>query len=359
MALEGSVADFGLVDVFQMIAMQRKSGQLTLSNGNKSVVVSFINGNLFNAVEGDEGERFANALMTAERITLVQFRSALRMADRNVPIGETFIKLAYLTPEEVREWNQTLTQETIFDILSWATGSYRFDPDAAVLDSEYYPQVGVEQTLMEGMRQKDEWPGLLKKVRSKTMVLEVVAQEAGSGDFEDPQEHLWLLKWVDGVRTVEGIVNHAGVGAFPVYKCLGELIADGRLKEVEKKVAPKKRGLGLPSLKDIIAFGITFFNKLLLCFIILLLITFFIPSFYGVNSVIQKIRASMKEVSVFTAQNKKERIAFSLDLYYIKHNHYPKTLDQLKKSGFIEEAINLMPFQYHSNGKSYSLTLEE
>ena len=37
MALEGTIKDFGLPDIFQLIGLQRKTGHLTLSNDKESV----------------------------------------------------------------------------------------------------------------------------------------------------------------------------------------------------------------------------------------------------------------------------------------------------------------------------------
>jgi hypothetical protein len=366
-ALEGSVKDFGIVDIFQLIAMQKKTGLLTLSDGARSILVSFTNGNLVNAVEGDEGERFSNALISAERISLTQFRSALRMKEKNVSIGDVFIKLAYLTPQEVREWNQTLTQETVFDLLSWETGSYRFDPQEILFKPDCYTPVSVERTLMEGMRQKDEWPALLKKIPSKKMVFQLVSNNAqnGGGSFDTPmdtEELNWLLKWIDGSRNVESLVMHGGVGAFPVYKCLRELLVDGRIQVKEIVPERKKSRISLPSIKEIIHASLVFLDRSLTVSIIILLISFFIPSLYGRPSISERIGAFFSATSQFSSGNHFERVRFYLDLYYMRYNRYPDALGQLKSSRLLdsdEEAeIDLNAFIYRRNGKSYELTLK-
>ena len=49
MALEGSIKDFSLADIFQLIGIQRKTGVLTLRNEDEEVKVSFLNGLVVNA----------------------------------------------------------------------------------------------------------------------------------------------------------------------------------------------------------------------------------------------------------------------------------------------------------------------
>ena len=44
MALEGTIKDFGLPDIFQLIGLQRKTGLLTLKHDQDQVTVYFENG---------------------------------------------------------------------------------------------------------------------------------------------------------------------------------------------------------------------------------------------------------------------------------------------------------------------------
>ena len=44
MALEGTIKDFGLPDIFQLIGLQRKTGLLTLKHEKENVTVTFESG---------------------------------------------------------------------------------------------------------------------------------------------------------------------------------------------------------------------------------------------------------------------------------------------------------------------------
>ena len=44
MALEGTLKDFSIADIFQLIGYQRKTGILTLKNADEVITVSFVNG---------------------------------------------------------------------------------------------------------------------------------------------------------------------------------------------------------------------------------------------------------------------------------------------------------------------------
>ena len=49
MALEGNVRDFSISDIFQLIGLQRKTGELTLKSKDDTVVITFLDGRVVNA----------------------------------------------------------------------------------------------------------------------------------------------------------------------------------------------------------------------------------------------------------------------------------------------------------------------
>ena len=54
MALEGTIKDFGLPDIFQLIGLQRKTGLLTLKHDTEDVTVTF-EGGMVEALQGTPG----------------------------------------------------------------------------------------------------------------------------------------------------------------------------------------------------------------------------------------------------------------------------------------------------------------
>jgi hypothetical protein len=57
MALKGTLKDFGLSDIFQLIAHQRKTGVLYLEDRGKSVAVTFEDGKIVSAEPGSSAKR--------------------------------------------------------------------------------------------------------------------------------------------------------------------------------------------------------------------------------------------------------------------------------------------------------------
>jgi hypothetical protein len=81
MALEGTIRDFGLPDIFQLIGLQRKTGLLTLVNerDDESVTVTFENGMVVMADSSARRleDRLGNVLVKQGKITRERLDEAL------------------------------------------------------------------------------------------------------------------------------------------------------------------------------------------------------------------------------------------------------------------------------------------
>lgn len=363
MSLEGSVGEFGLVDIFQLIAMQKKGGVLTISCKSKAnVSVFFLEGTFIRAVSGDENGRFADAMVSAEKITIAQLKMALRSAPKGSSVSETLVKLDFISPEDAKNWNLALTQDILFDLLSWKEGSYKFNQEA-VSKREHEEAISVEKILMEGMRQADEWPALLRKIPSRDGVYERVS--TGNTDhlladhvLPEDDNATGLILYINGVRTVNEIIGYAGLGAFPVYKEISILVSDGKIKLSDPKAKIEKRlvspAISLDRIKEVL-FSSVVINGLLASFVILLSFLLLRPMFFGEKLFLQKMRGSVQEFKALSIANNKDIIEFSLNLYYLKQNRYPDTLDQLKKEGFLDQKIPLEDWVYSHNRSNFRL----
>jgi hypothetical protein len=71
MALVGTIKDFGLADILQLIGLQRKSGLLTLEHGADRVTVKFLEGAVVGAETSARNleELLGSVLVRTGRIT--------------------------------------------------------------------------------------------------------------------------------------------------------------------------------------------------------------------------------------------------------------------------------------------------
>ena len=91
MALEGTIKDFGLADIFQLIGMQRKTGILTLENDEDTVTVHFFEGQVVGADTRLRNleDLLGGVLVRTGRLTEDQLRAALRSQKKTLQLTGT------------------------------------------------------------------------------------------------------------------------------------------------------------------------------------------------------------------------------------------------------------------------------
>src|SRR5687768_6335011 len=81
MALEGTLKDFSLADIFQLSGIQKKTGVLTLKKQGEQVSVSFLNGSVVAADSPNKNleDRLGNVLHKSGRLSESRLADALRV----------------------------------------------------------------------------------------------------------------------------------------------------------------------------------------------------------------------------------------------------------------------------------------
>ncbi len=168
MALEGSLRDFDLFSLFNMIKIQGKSGSLVLSRGQEFVKVFFDQGEIVgcdsNQVRMED--RVGTMLVRLNRLTGDELMQMVDVQRRTLKrMGTLLLESGKVTPQDLQDalFNQAMA--IIYRTFRWMEGDYRFDsmlpPD---LDREHFLPIPVDTVLMEAARIQDEWPEVQKRL---------------------------------------------------------------------------------------------------------------------------------------------------------------------------------------------------
>jgi hypothetical protein len=266
MALEGTIRDFGLPDIFQLIGLQRKTGLLTLTNEKdpESVVVTFENGMVVMADSSARRleDRLGNVLVKQGKITRERLDEALGVQKQTLQrLGHILASASAITTKDLRDALQVQISQIVFRVFRWRDGSYQFAPaDSVDYDRENFVPMSTDFILMEGIRMVDEWPIIEKKIPSFDIVFRPVVDpaliEVGAGASPDssiserraaasatgrirlaPEEERVFRK-VDGVRTVQAIIDATGAGEFEVCRTLFDFVNRNLIATAGRGTAP-------------------------------------------------------------------------------------------------------------------------
>jgi hypothetical protein len=265
MALEGTLKDFSLADIFQLIGLQRKTGVLTLRSKDDTVSVTFLDGKVVGADSGSHRleNRLGTVLMKSGMLTQEQLARALEIQKETLQrLGFILTHYGIISADSLKNAIQLQIMQIIYRLFRWRDGDYHFSQETTIeYDRDNVTPVSAESILMEGARMIDEWPIIEKRIRSYDMVFrkkamgqEIVVvggEEADDLDFagepaakkkksapgasdkirisEDEKQVYDLL---DGKRTVQDIVEMSRVSEFDTNKPLYELLTRDLIEEV-------------------------------------------------------------------------------------------------------------------------------
>ena len=262
MALEGTLRDFSLADIFQLIGLQRKTGVLTLRGKDDNVTVTFLDGKVVGADSASHRleTRLGHVLIKSGMLTQEQLARALEIQKETLQrLGFILTHYQIISNDSLKQALQLQILQIVYRLFRWKDGDYHFSQETTIeYDRDNVTPISAETILMEGARMMDEWPIIEKRIRSYDMVFrkkltdqEIVvvgAEEADEIDFDGTtrkkkglgadkirisQEEKAIYDLVDGTMAVRDIVEVSRLSEFDTNKSLYELLTRDLIEEVK------------------------------------------------------------------------------------------------------------------------------
>ena len=142
MALRGTLKDFGIADILQLIGHQGKSGVLTLKSGDQHVDIIFADGSVVRAESStrDRRDLLGRMLVRAEVLSDEQVSRALEVQKRTQRrLGQILVEGGALDRKVLSTFTRLQTTETIYRLFFWSAGTYEFTQKDVTADPEFEP----------------------------------------------------------------------------------------------------------------------------------------------------------------------------------------------------------------------------
>jgi len=396
MALTGTLKDFGIADILQLIGQQQKSGVLHLRGKDKSVNVHFVDGNVVKAESTSRSRKdlLGSMLVRAQVIDQAQLDRALELQRQSLRrLGDILVDERLVSRELFREMYQLQTTETLYRLFHWKDGTYEFEQEDVDYDREAITPIRSENVLMEGFRMVDEWPMIRRRITSYDMsFVRLKALDAGGGDGQaaafdggddadidsafgaalsgeksapSPRAGSELgaiersvYELAEPERTVQEIIDRSRLGEFESCKSLLSLVEAGYLAGVE----PARKGKPLIGgrAEALLTIRSAVMN-IVMGFVVLALVA------AATWATIQKGESGgelLESRSAFEilAQEQEGLLRRALALFFLERGEYPDQLEKLVDAGILE--AHDLNFPYRSKwtyfrSDALSLLLEE
>ncbi|MCZ6767518.1 MAG: DUF4388 domain-containing protein [bacterium] len=363
MSLEGNLSAFGISEILQLIAVQQKSGMLSITNPEGAArVLFFRKGDIISTRDRrrrskDPFKDYLTRYGILSREDLI--RVTQLSAQSKLDLTDILVSENLMTEDEVRTQFHSHVQESVHEVLEWAQGSYKFIPGNDVISGiKTWGEFSVEGTLMECMRRIDEFPFMLELIPDPSVVVEKIVDP--DDEMELTTNDKQVLNILNKSHTVDALIAKGKLPKFEVYEAIkhlnekdlvritGDHVADAQEEDSKRSVVRGSRR------RNIIPFLVS-----LAMFVGALLLAgkYALPQ---VRTLILE-RSVASEDAPITRNRTEARLRWILEAYYAEKGRYPTTISLLKKDGRLDEAfiddlkrVNLQ-YRLTGNGSGYTL----
>jgi hypothetical protein len=333
MALEGSLKEFNVADILQLIFFQKKTGVLMLNSRQDRVRVLFSDGNIVGAESKKRGfdRKLGMVLLKKGLINKEQIESTVaKQRTEGGKFGAVLVKEGHITKEQLQEVITFQITEVMVQVFSMKEGFYEFKPQSVPVDKDVGVVLNTEHFLMEGVRLLDEWSQIEGQIDLDDIYLRV--EPAPNVAVSDEEKKVLAL--VNGQYTVADITDISGIDSFTVSSGILDLAKKGVVKrlvvEVEKPKETVVAKRDIPGLKGVLY---------------LLIVLAIAVSVYVAGTINREDR------KIFKASEEVDALQFSIETEYYKSGSYPESLDALNSANVVDPWDNY--YMYESKGNDH------
>ena len=331
MALNGTLEDFPLSDIFQLIGQQQKSGSLIIQKDQETARILFDQGMvLLGMFQGKEDKLLlGNILVQSRIITEDTLKKALEdQKSQKRSLGDILISKKALLPAVFKDLVRFQLEEVLFIVFQWDSGLYEFVPGKARFNPNYLVPQRAEAILMESFRRKDEWPKIKKEVGEGDTVYRKLSFSENLIESLEKNERR-VLSMIDDRTDFEELVYVSRLGTFETGYTIQQLIQKDFI-EIDIKADAN----AIREKESVTVYPLT----AALCFLAGVLISYTLlnpSSYYHIR--VNQIKPSRQptlsvQLKDFFQQNQAQMLHNQLRLYRLNIGSYPGSLTDLKLS---------------------------
>lgn len=300
MAFKGTLREFKVPDILQLISLQKKNGILTFTSQEGFITLIFSSGTMIgvDAFPKKLELRVGNVLVKQELVSEEMLKRALAIQKRtNQKVGEILIGMGLIDEGTIRTALSNQAREIVLSLFKWKKGEYNFkvmeDVERTV---QHIDPIHTDGIIMEGVQMLDEWPLIRKHISDDSVVFAPIDVHAASieiiDDYEDEKEEdgrifinnteAKLLRYINGTNSVKDLAELGIFTEYKLYKSLYNLVRRNVIKKKEQASGQRNDEVlaeeilneeRKQSARKLMLIG----RMMLLVIVVILMLTFFSP----------------------------------------------------------------------------------
>jgi hypothetical protein len=272
--LKGSLREFILADIFNLLAQQKITGKLILTTGYNEGIIAFKEGLIAGAVKGDEKlpRKLFLLLVNIYNFSYEEVKGLFSSFETNIKGLFAEIIHQNMIPRDVLESFATdVVEDITCGFFLWTKGTYYFSSVPYVDDiAPSCVSISIENMAMEAMRRVDEWNRMQKVIQDDMVFVPSERRVPELPERIDPigNPEEYLFSKIDGISPVAALIRTTCLTEYKVYESLQSLINANRVTPLstrisqsvvaalEKKEMETRKGAKPATTAAVIAIGI-------------------------------------------------------------------------------------------------------
>ncbi len=265
MAIQSSIEELGLFDLFQVLHMNGKTGRLIITDvdGSREAIILFEGGSVCMASIHDRSPRSIVDLLeewgVADSGSIAEIEKAL---PKHKSLIECLEALGISSSNHLENFFGSRIRESVYDIFKWEKGDCRFIDEDLDERREVIVRLNTENLILEGARRIDEWSNIKNKVPSRHSVF-MLCQGNEEGQALNLKPREWeILSLIDGQRSVNEINDKVGEELFTTSKLIYGLVVMGVIDLVTDDIDSEVGAGNEERIEELLRKGRNYYSRL-------------------------------------------------------------------------------------------------
>lgn len=226
----GRLKALSCADILEFLRVLNRRGLLSFAAEGAGIGLYLRQGTVVHATSTRATDRLSELLVQWGLITREQCDGAMRRAASGERLGRALLEAGGLMPRGLMEARQRQVRQITTSLFEWEEGEFIFHEGEAPPDAEVEVDLPITEALLEGIRSVRN-PGLFRKrMPFDDWVFEAIPQDDRRPEVGLEPHEIYVLRLVDGARTVGQIGALSDFGPQETLRTLFLLFVVGRLK---------------------------------------------------------------------------------------------------------------------------------
>lgn len=226
----GRLKALSCADILEFLRVLNRRGLLSFTSEGASIGLYLRRQRVVHATSTRAVDRLSELLVQWGLITRDQCDDAMRRAASGEKLGRALLGAGGLNPRGLMEARRRQVRQIATSLFEWEEGEFVFHEGEAPPDAEVEVDLPITEALLEGIRLVRNPMLFRKRMPFDEWVFEPIPDDDQRQDIGLEPHELYVLRLVDGARTIGQIGAMSEFGPEETLRTLFLLFVVGRLK---------------------------------------------------------------------------------------------------------------------------------